>query len=615
MAGGQTHFGHVDHSDDRNSINTGLCHIHFKTTGVRLLQAMRIIRSMLRFHHLLLIGSLLIPNLSWAKLDFQISGLNNTLAENVRMHLSRFESLPQGDAEDIEKALHNAVIKGLQPFGYYEPEINLEWDEKAVKLAIEPGPPVVWGQVDIQVPLPEENLGPQTWKHIQQPPFLSGERMEHAVYDNYKKELLLGLRQQGYLDANWSKSQLLINIEQQRADVVLELEPGQRYRIVDIQVAGSKLSDKTTLALVNTSIGEYYSAEKIGELYEDLLTTGYFSNAVVDVERTPPDQATLVIELDDQPKDQFTTGLGYGTDTGARGKVGWTRSQVNKRGDDIYSNIQVSQIGEEVALQYHIPWPHPLERYLSLDTGWKREETKDRESSVLTTGIALKRSQRKRWQYSVGVNLENERYRQGDNPTETITYFLPNYHYIERLEFGDKNNPDAVLKYWLDSSLGFNVLFAEDTLFLSTAIGASYIVDFDDKHGLATRFELGGIMTNDFYSVPLSKRFYTGGDQTVRGYRYNAISPEDAEGSLTGGQFLNVFSLEYRYALNQEWKLAVFADTGRTFISSHEPFHSGAGVGLRWVLPIGTFSFDLAKPVTGEDKTSPRLHVYLGMLL
>ncbi|MEE2729614.1 MAG: autotransporter assembly complex family protein [Pseudomonadota bacterium] len=568
-----------------------------------------------RFTFFFLMGLLLVPSLSWAKLEYQINGLDSALADNVRLHLSRFERLPAGDEEAIERAFTAAITKGLQPFGYYQPTLRMHWNEQAVRLDIEPGPAVVWGAVDIQLPLAPGVLGRSTQKLLQQPPFPPGERIEHPVYDNYKKELLLGLRQQGYLDATWAKSQLRVDVERGQANVVLHVDPGERYRIVDIRVNGSKLSDKTTAALVNTRIGEYYSAEKIGELYEDLLTTGYFSNAVVDVERNPPNAATLVIELDDQPKDQFTTGLGYGTDTGARGKVGWTRSQVNSRGDDIYSNIQVSQIGEEVALQYHIPWPHPLERYLSLDTGWKREETTDRESSVLTTGIALKRSQRKLWQYSVGINLENERYRQGDNPTETVTYLLPNYHYIERLLFGEPQRPTAVLKYWLDTSLGFNALVAENTLFLSAAIGASYVVDFNEKHGLATRFELGGIMTDDFYSVPLSKRFYTGGDQTVRGFRYNSISPEDESGDLTGGQFLNVFSMEYRYSLDQEWKLALFADTGRTFISSHEPFHSGAGVGLRWVLPIGTFSFDVAKPVTSEDKSSPRLHIYMGMLL
>lgn len=562
----------------------------------------------------LLLSLLLIPSVAWAKLDIQISGIEDRLKENVELHLSRYDSLPGGDEDNIRRTLRTAVKKALQPYGYYEPDIQLQWQDNSVQLEVDPGAPVVWRNSEVTVPLPQLDLSSATLALLETPPFQPGQAINHATYDSYKKELLVRLRQQGYLDASWERSELLINIEEYQADVILHMNPGQRYRIVDIRTHGSGLSDKTTMTLVKMQEGEYYNADQIGLLYEDLLTTGYFKNAVIDVEKTPPNQAILSIELEDQPKDQFTTGIGYGTDTGIRGKLGWTRSRVNNRGDDIYSNLQVSQIGEEITFQYRIPWPHPLERYLSLETGWKREETTDRESSVLTTGIALKRSQRKHWQYSVGINLENENYRQGDNPEESITYLLPNYHFIERLPFGERDNPTAVLKYWLDASLGFNVL-KEDTQFLSTEIGATYTWHITHTHSLVTRFELGGIMTNNFYSVPLSKRFYTGGDQTVRGYKYNSLAPEDDNGDLLGGQFLNVFSLEYQYALTEEWSLATFADTGRTFISSHDPFHSGAGFGLRWHLPIGTFSFDVAKPVTGEDKSSPRLHIYLGMLL
>ncbi|WP_158643533.1 autotransporter assembly complex protein TamA [Ketobacter alkanivorans] len=563
---------------------------------------------------ILLILIIFMPKLAEAKLKINVVGVDNGLKENVSLHLSNWDAIPEGDEDSIRKAIRSSVRDALQPFGYYEASIKISWGNQSLDIHIEPGPVVVWGKSDINVPQPESGLKPKALKLIQTPPFIVGQPMRHQLYDNYKKELLLSLRQQGYLDANWSQSALQVNLDQHTAVVILHMTLGQRYRINDIQISGSDLSDKTSRQLVNTHAGEWYDTDKVGIIYENLLSSGYFKNAIIDVESTPPNQATLNIELEDQPKDQFTTGIGYGTDTGMRGKLGWTRPKVNARGDNIYSNMQVSQIGEEVTVQYHIPWPHPLERYLSWDTGWKREETTDRESAQLSTGIALKRSQRKQWQYSVGVNLENETYRQGNNPEETITYILPNYHFIERLVYGSSNNPTAILKYWIDSSLGFNVL-SDNTLFLSGEIGASYTLDLTSEDAISTRFALGGIMTDDFYSVPLSKRFYTGGDQTVRGYKYNSLAPKDENGELQGGQFLNVFSLEYRYRLNEEWQLATFADTGRTFISSHDPFHSGAGVGLRWTIPVGTFSFDIAKPVTAEEDKSLRLHIYLGMLL
>lgn len=555
-----------------------------------------------------------LPSLALAAVKLNVSGIEGELKDNVTLHLSRWETIPQGDEDNIRRSINNTVRAALQPFGYYEPTLTTHWDEHTLQIQVEPGPVIRWGKSDIVIPLPESGLRKRALKLIQSPPFAIGTPIRHTLYDNYKRDLLLSLRQQGYLDANWEQSRLRVDLDRQEANVVLHMKLGARYRISEIQISGSMLSRKTATELVNTHEGEWYDADKIGVIYENLLSSGYFNNAVIDVESIPPDHAILKIELEDQPRDQFSTGIGYGTDTGARAKLGWTRSRVNNRGDDIYSNIQVSQIGEEITFQYHIPWPHPLERYLSWDTGWKREETTDRESSLLSTGIALKRSERKHWQSSVGVNLENETYRQGGNPQETITYVLPNYHYIERILFGDNANPDSILKYWFDSSLGFNVL-SENTLFLSAEVGASYTIDLFENHGIVARFELGGIMTDNFYNVPLSKRFYTGGDQSVRGFKYNSLAPEDDDGELVGGQFLNVFSLEYQYRLDDEWRLATFADTGRTFISSHDPFHSGAGVGLRWVLPVGTFSFDIAKPITGEDNNSLRLHVYLGVLL
>jgi translocation and assembly module TamA len=554
------------------------------------------------------------PNLARAQLKLSIHGVPAELSDNVRLHLSRWEKLPSGSEDSVRKTIEAAVTKSLQPLGYYQPQIEITISEDQLNLNIEAGNPVTWGSTDIQIPTPAQAFNESLQTLLSKPPFPPGESINHEHYDDYKKKVLLSVRRQGYLDATWSKSRLQINLDTNLANVILHLSLGTRYRIDHITISGSELSDKTTLQLIDAQPGDWYSADNIGVIYDNLLSSGYFSNAIIDVETNPPDSANLQVELTDQPTDQFSTGLGYGTDTGARGKLGWTRSRLNHRGDSLYTNLQVSQIGQEVTAQYQIPWPHPLQRYISWDTGWKREETTDRETTLLSTGISFNRSQRKRWQYSAGINLENEVYQQGDNPEETITYFLPNFHYLERLILGNHYDPDAILRFWFDSSLGFSVV-SNHALFLSSNIGASYSTDFNERHGMAARFELGGIMTDNFYSIPISKRFYTGGDQTVRGYKYNSIAPVDDNNELIGGQFLNVFSLEYRYQLAENWKLAAFTDTGRTYISSHDPFHSGAGLGLRWELPVGMVAFDVAKPITGEENSSFRVHIYMGMLL
>ena len=554
------------------------------------------------------------PAVGLAQLKLEIKGVSSSLAENIRLHLSRWDKVPKGDPDAVRRSIRNAVLRSLQPLGYYDPQIDISIADELLTLSIDPGAPVTWGEINLSLSESLDALPEAIRKLASKSPFKPGAIINHQVYDDYKRELLLTARQEGYMNAQWDKSQLLINRNTLRAQVLLILTLGERYQIWNINIEGSGLSDETAQTLIDVNAGEWYSSNKIGTIYDSLLGSGYFKNAVINVDPVPPNRANLDIELTDQPRHQFATGIGYGTDTGVRGKFGWTRSRLNKRGDSLFTNVKVSQISQEITAQYKIPWPHPIERYLSWDTGWKNEITTDRESALLTTGLSFVQSKGKSWRSSYGVNLEYETYRQGDNPSESITYVLPNYHYLAREIEGDRRNPSSIFKYWFDSSLGFAAL-TDHTLFLASTLGASYSMDLTDDHSIASRFEFGVIMTDDFYDVPISKRFYTGGDQTVRGYRYNSLAPEDSDGELIGGQFLNVLSLEYQYRIAQNWKLATFADTGRTYISSHDPFHSGAGVGVRWILPVGMLAFDLAKPITGEEESSVRVHVYMGILL
>lgn len=553
------------------------------------------------------------PRMGYGKIEVNIQGASEALSNNIRLHLSGWEKLPSGSPEHVERTIRAKIRESMQALGYYQGSIGLELAADQLGITIEAGPTVNWGSVDIQIPTDQNNLPERVQKSLESPPFIVGEAINHQVYDDYKHSLMTAIRQQGYLDAQWQKSRLQINPEAHLAHVTLHMELGNRYRVNEVSISGSELSRATTLELIKVAKGDWHSNARISQIYDDLLSSGYFEYVDISVKKQPPNLANLAIELTDKATDRFSTGIGYGTDTGVRGKVGWTRPRINSRGDNLYSNIQLSQIGEEVTTQYVVPWPNPIERYLAWDTGWKHEQTTDRETELLTTGISFNRVERKNWQYKVGVNLEHEAYIQGENPEEALTYVLPNFSYLRRSLLGDSGS-HGILKSWMDTAVGISVL-EDKTRFFSIEIGALYSIEFENRHGFAARFDLGGIFTEDFYNVPISKRFYTGGDQTVRGFRYNSLSSRDDDGELQGGQQLNVFSIEYRYRFLEEWKFATFVDTGRAYISNDEPFSTGAGVGLRWEIPVGMIAFDVAVPVDAETAKATRLHIYMSTLL
>lgn len=112
--------------------------------------------------------------------------------------------------------------------------------------------------------------------------------------------------------------------------------------------------------------------------------------------------------------------------------------------------------------------------------------------------------------------------------------------------------------------------------------------------------------------VPLLMRFFSGGDSGVRGYSYESLGSRDAEGDLVGGDRLLEASVEYERPLRHRWSAAAFVDAGNAFLGGESmDLHVGAGIGLRWLSPLGPVRLDVAWPLDGEDR-SPRLHVSLG---
>ena len=98
-------------------------------------------------------------------------------------------------------------------------------------------------------------------------------------------------------------------------------------------------------------------------------------------------------------------------------------------------------------------------------------------------------------------------------------------------------------------------------------------------------------------------RFFAGGDQSIRGYSYNSLSPLSNKGYLTGGQVLAVATAEYNYEILKDVRLGVFSDVGNAYDTSFSnPTKIGVGVGVRWASPIGQVRVDVATGIREENR-------------
>jgi len=149
-----------------------------------------------------------------------------------------------------------------------------------------------------------------------------------------------------------------------------------------------------------------------------------------------------------------------------------------------------------------------------------------------------------------------------------------------------------------------------DTSFVQPQVSAKWIRSFANHHRLIGRAAAGTTWVDDFDALPTSLRFFTGGDRTVRGYKYAVIGPRQAD-DVVGGKHLVEASIEYEIPFRQRWSVALFADVGDAF-DDQPDYKRGVGIGLHWRSPIGPVRLDFARGLDEPPGKRLSFHLTIG---
>jgi len=110
---------------------------------------------------------------------------------------------------------------------------------------------------------------------------------------------------------------------------------------------------------------------------------------------------------------------------------------------------------------------------------------------------------------------------------------------------------------------------------------------------------------DDNFTVPIRERFFLGGQTTVRGFSENSVGPHGKDGNPQGGDLSLNANVELDFPLLYGFGGAVFCDGGGVYlqersISIHD-FRRSAGVGLRYLTPIGPLNLDYGIKLDRRD--------------
>ncbi|NNG82281.1 BamA/TamA family outer membrane protein [Acinetobacter sp. ANC 5378] len=342
----------------------------------------------------------------------------------------------------------------------------------------------------------------------------------------------------------------------------------------------------------------------------------------------------VIVTLNADRLNSAELGAGYGSDTGARVRGQYRRAIVNRRGHSFDANVELSQIRQSIDGHYNIPYKHPLNDYISLVGGYEREERDDVaqgnglmiESAVAGVDRIIKRP-RGSWQHTFGLRYRLDRLTQNGvvdsgeipdtflaNSNEQQQSLLLGYE-VARTTSDKRVNPGKGFMQTYKVELGSETLLSDaDMAIVNAGWRFIYSLGENDNHQFVGRGDVGYIFAQDFTKVPYNLRYFTGGDQTVRGFDYKSLSPEE-NGFKIGGQALAVGSLEYNYQFKEGWRAAVFSDVGNAYDKDfNTPTAYSVGLGLRWASPIGPIRIDVASGISDDDHPI-RIHFFIGSQL
>lgn len=561
---------------------------------------------------------LALPARAAGTISISIDGIDEPLRRNVLLYLSIAQQksdpdLSPGRVQALHARAPDEIRTALQPFGYYRPRIDarLEPEEYgwSARYRIDPGPRLTITTLDLRIT--GEGAGDPEFVRLRAAlPLKRGAPLNHAQYDNARSALQDLALERGYFDAQMQQHELRIDLESYTSTITLHFDTGARYRFGPVSFGPVEgLRPDLLPRYVPFKPGDPFVNSKLLELQRALSDTDYFQQVEVRPRRDEAQGLNVPIDvrLTRRKPNKYSLGLGYGTDTGIRGSAQWERPLVNEDGHRVSTGVEASQIKFSLLARYLIPVGDPRTDKIAITAGWIDDHPETSSSQKATAGVSLIR-QRGRWQDTWSLNYLNENFRTGTDSGHS-TMFVPGTSWL----LTRTDNPVYTHRgYRLQLDLrGTAQALASDVSFLQTRIAGKYIYPVGTENRLIARTDLGATSVAQFENLPVTFRFYTGGDQSVRGYEYNTIGTKDALGNVIGGRYLAVGSLEYEQHLYGRWSAAVFYDVGNAFSSSSEPFQEGAGAGLRWRSPIGLVRVDLASALSLPDHPW-RVHIVIG---
>jgi len=444
-------------------------------------------------------------------------------------------------------------------------------------------------------------------------------------------QISLQLPQRGYPFVKVGQRDIVLDGDTHRGDYTLPVETGPRSSFGRLRGQGDPVfTDRHLNIFPRFKAGQLYDSRRVDDLRQALVGTGMFATVAVepvDTGQKAADGTSIVDLLVRQSAGRTRTlsgSAGYGTGEGVKLVGEWqNRNWSPPQGALIFDATLGSQ-QQAVAATFRRSDAGKRDRTFQtgLSVSRVRYDAYNAETASLTLGWSRQSTPiwQKRWTYGYGLELLATR----ETPfIETIDSRPRATYQIAAvpLQLGyDRSNS------LLDPTAGFRVTLklspeaqkqdggGFDVYSRSLAEVSAYYPFLDRNLVLAGRARVGSIQGASRDSIAPSRRLYSGGGGSVRGFGYQQLGPKDANNDPVGGRSLTEFAVEARYRFGN-YGIVPFLDAGRVGEGSTPSLSGlryGVGIGARYYTNFGPFRLDVATPLN-RQKGESKIGVYISI--
>jgi len=432
--------------------------------------------------------------------------------------------------------------------------------------------------------------------------------------------LQTALGELGFAGAKVLEQQVEVDHVTHLATLVLPVDSGPVARFGAIRVTGKPpFSAHHVWTMARFKPGQRFERSKIDDLRRALINTSLVSAA--DIRVVPAGDGRTVdldVRLEPAPSHTIAGEIGYGTGEGARLEASWTdRNFFNPEGALTFRGIAGTS-EQLAAVQFRLSNFLMRDQTLNLQASASHQKFDAYEAKTISLGGNIERQSnfiwQKKWTWTYGGEVLGtiERGVFDASGTKATHNFLIGAIPLSLGYDGSDSLLDPTTGFRLSGRLSPEISARNGHFTYARAqIDASAYRRVTENVVAAGRIRLGSIIGAGVFDIAPSRRFYSGGGGSVRGYGYQQLGPKDVDGDPIGGRGLAEFGLEARIRLKQfggNFGIVPFFDGGSLSTEGLPDFKEwrfAAGMGVRYFSSFGPIRIDVGVPLNRQKGDGP----------